>query len=371
MYNGTKREFFEHLDDVFGSLESDESVTFPPPTAATRPEKRKLKDVNCSANHEKASMTKRTAVLTALDNVPPASKVPATEIPAGHSDQNEAGALDRNVTYQSNTVDVPTVKVPKTAKGEKLFDNLVFYFIPNSRINKARDLRMKKVEQYGGTIAKQFSQSVTHIISDKGYTANLILKATALEHLPPGMHAFNELWTPDCVIYGRLLETNTKYEISGLATQLSEVASPSRTEQDSQPKSLQIKPTPMKDNVRTPQNSASQPSDLTISPSVAFARSNEKLDRVPTTQPKDELDVAMDAVHRLGSTMMAHESQEEEDSNGLAASPHESYVQRRVWQDKFKCMAAHPQNKPPNLGPNSFVVERVCSAIIGKIVTDE
>lgn len=231
---------------------------------------------------------------------------------------------------QETIAEVPAPKRAKTHEPEpkpaQLFDGLHFFFVPNSRVNKARDLKMRKVESLGGTVMTTWSDRVTHLIIESTFSAKPVLMYLNLKSLPAGVKVFNEHWTPDCVIFNTLLDGGTKYQVLGFDV-------PTAVEADES--SLQIK-----EAVKhvTPQNTVQ--SIVSISPTVAFKRSDG---------PKDELDEAIAAIDQLGSIRLEGEDVDLDEEARETIS----------WQRKFKCMESHPHKARQQIGPNDFIIEKV------------
>lgn len=246
-----------------------------------------------------------------------------------------------------------------------IFTGLVFYFVPNSRNNLARNLRMKKVEQLGGKIVSQFdTATITHLVVDKNLNSSIVNRIIGRESIPRSIAIFNEFWTPDCVVYGKLMDHSAKYSVPGMESRGPPIApifpplarrTSSQSQSDAEERSLQIKnPPENKYNIvaDTPEDEDNVLSLTSFSPTVAFLESSATTTSfVPkTSRPSDELDEALRVVHNLGDVLLEEESEFDEDIDNEDQSK---------WQAKFKCMMPHLKSSSGVAGPNDFVIQKV------------
>ncbi|KAL0936564.1 DNA polymerase [Colletotrichum truncatum] len=98
---------------------------------------------------------------------------------------------------------------------QQLFRGLRFYFIPNDDIAPARKLRIRKVQEYGATWAREL-QDATHVIVDKNLAwknIEMILSSTG------GSSTYtvvNEEFPLDCIRFKTLLNAaQNQYQVSG------------------------------------------------------------------------------------------------------------------------------------------------------------
>lgn len=306
-------------------------------------------------------------------------KVRRHDVPAGRTLHEPLQALKTDAIPHRENVRVPALPA---ADITQLFSGCRFYFVPNARTNTARSMRMDKVAQYGGVVLSHFKISeVTHIIVDKNINAAIVLRTISETKLPDSIKVYNELWTPDCVVYGRLIESSARYYILGLeppksCVALADVAEVDAGEIDSddaedtaQP-SLQIKqPRRSRYVVPTEEETDSRQtmdvSDARISPTVAFAiSSSDSTARIHETQvPKDELAEAMTLLHNLGSTPLDEEIEDLEQP--ADASTRDSIDERdvkRQWERNFKCMKSHVTSSTKAADPNDFLIGKVSPA---------
>lgn len=241
-----------------------------------------------------------------------------------------------------------------------LFEGLVFYFVPNSRTSVARNLRMKKVEQFGGVIVSKFDVAqVTHIIADQNLTASMIQISIGLSFIPESIRVYNEFWTPECVMYGRLIEVSDRYLVAGTehcdplqtsAQMATKSVSTSQIRKEmslGQESSLQIKKSKTIESQRlhTPEHC-----HRSISPSIAFLNSSLSTSELVqnTLRPQDELDETVKVVQQLVQVMF-----DEELPNSKEAS--------LSWQSSFKRMTPHITSSKASStqNVNDFVIDKV------------
>ncbi|CCG83541.1 putative DNA polymerase POL4 [Taphrina deformans PYCC 5710] len=241
---------------------------------------------------------------------------------------------------------------------------MVFYFIPNSRLNPARSARMQKVEALGGLILSCFDEhKITHIVVDRNITGSVVLQHLKLDTLPSSITVYNEQWTPDSVIYGRLMEAVPKYQIEGMEWLDRRSEHPKNVEHidnsgDKYPDaSLKIKAAKHGHLPVLPNTVSDEESQIleSVSPTIAFLDSNISLLEGSTPQrPKDELDSTIKALGKLGPVQL---EDEEDLEDGIA---NDQDHRKTFALQNFKCMQAHVMSTLSSIqGPNDYVIEKL------------
>lgn len=394
--NGTKEEFFHNQDHVFQYVEEVQQ--------AEEADACLIKEASYITTHTASANDKKPAISLAPQELTHASEIILATDHNGSTNLEESikrgarplelsGTMKRpetskrkasevvvstpeesaHITKRITSIQLPaalilprhTPKIPERIP--KLFADLVFYFIPNSRTNVARRTRMNKVEQLGGLILPRFDAGrITHIIVDNGINANIVLKHIDKAAIPDHIMILNERWTPDCVIFSRILESTDQYWVSGFEDRDSETPK-LREEKVNSVEDIAVEETgsliikdmkprlPIRES-NTVESSGSSLVGSTISPTIAFAVQNTVAIRIPDTpQAVDELEITMATVRMLGDVQLEEEPQ---------ASP-EEVAKRRVkthnlqGQEHFRCMKPHTVGDSNPSGPNDFVISKV------------
>ncbi|KAG9249657.1 uncharacterized protein F5Z01DRAFT_668554 [Emericellopsis atlantica] len=132
--------------------------------------------------------------------------------------------------------------VPPRPESEQIFQDLVFYYVPNNDIAPARRMRMAKAKACGAT-RTEFASGATHFIVDKALTFQDVEahRATATR----GVAVVNEDWPLDCMQFRTILDVGQKkYLLRGQPDALppaGEAAAPPTSSGESA-RSLQLKP---------------------------------------------------------------------------------------------------------------------------------
>jgi DNA polymerase IV len=66
----------------------------------------------------------------------------------------------------------------------RIFEDLIFYFFPNSDISPARNAKIRKAIEYGASWSRDWNQSVTHAVFDRDMPFDALLKFLKLESIP-------------------------------------------------------------------------------------------------------------------------------------------------------------------------------------------
>ncbi|KAK6006477.1 hypothetical protein QM012_006887 [Aureobasidium pullulans] len=248
---------------------------------------------------------------------------PANEtMPPPSSAQPASSAVPMIKNKKGKGKQVAEIKL--VPQGQRIFDNLHFYFFPNSDTHPGRRQRIVRALEYGATWQNEFNNTVTHIITDRGYDYSQLLRYLKLSDLPAGVVLVNENYPSSCMDFYKLVDPSSiEFRVKGY-----EMPVPVSTAQ--------------------PQTGPSQVSDTSLKLKPAKRKAAE-LSSQSTSQPEaspnvdeDELDSAIREAkesHPLAS------DDEEDDQRHKRRKP-------SSWQDKFQCMHKHTGGSG-NQGPNA------------------
>ncbi len=213
-----KAAFFGHLDEVFVHSESEDDEELSSATLQLIGEGRhrlkQLFDVSRNTKYTSATIPSR---LEEAPRSPPSSSSSMENIVSGSKNAPynadsimgdiQAGETVADTLQRSSSPArsicfagplAPTLAIPSNLGLS--FRGTIMLFIPNSRVNGARRLRMEKVAKYGAVVAASYKQPFTHVIVDKTLTATQVLKLADWTTVPPHIVVVNEFWTPDCIL---------------------------------------------------------------------------------------------------------------------------------------------------------------------------
>ncbi|KAI4842316.1 DNA polymerase beta-like protein [Aureobasidium sp. EXF-8845] len=272
-----------------------------------------------------------------LDNaMPPSSSAPPT---------SSAIPMVKNKKGKGKQV----AEIKLVPEQQRIFQNLHFYFFPNSDTHPGRRQRIIRALEYGASWQSEFNDSVTHIITDREYDYAQLLKYLKLEELPAAMILVNENYPPSCMEFYKLVDPSSiEFRVKGYEM-----------------------PAPV--SVAQPQPASSQVSDVSLQLKPAKGRA-AVLSSQLTTQPETNSDPISSAASQLASPALSSiiEDQamnkdedeldsairEAKESHPLASDDEEEDGERHKrrktnnWQDKFTCMHKHT-GASGDQGPNA------------------
>ncbi|KAJ6120079.1 DNA polymerase family X [Penicillium sp. IBT 18751x] len=117
---------------------------------------------------------------------------------------------------------VPPAKKRKTdnlkllPENQQIFKGLSFYFLPNDDIAPSRRLRIQRAREYGAQWAREWTESITHIIVDKGLLYQDLLTHLRVEDLSAHIAVVNESYPSDCIRFKTVLSTlQVRFRVNG------------------------------------------------------------------------------------------------------------------------------------------------------------
>ena len=183
--------------------------------------------------------------------------------------QREASDLsEQKPSNEMKKVTKPSAKrkrgqsLPVVPEGQQLFKGLSFYFFPDNDIAEPRRLRIAKAIQYGAVWAKEWSDSVTHVIVDGDLNYDQLLRHLNVDSLPSHIVIAHENYPAYCIQERFLLDPrHPLYEVKGYQRALPNKSEHTVSKQSTT--SLQVKPVKgAVDSQRTPSRTESSGRDL-------------------------------------------------------------------------------------------------------------
>ncbi|KAI4729256.1 DNA polymerase beta-like protein [Aureobasidium sp. EXF-10728] len=240
------------------------------------------------------------------------------------------------------------VEIRLVPEQQRIFQNLHFYFFPNSDMHPGRRQRIIRALEYGATWQNEFNDTVTHIITDREYDYTQLMKYLKKTELPASVVLVNENYPASCMEFYKLVDPSSiEFRVKGYEKPAPvSTAQPQPVPSQVSDVSLKLKPAKRKATTLSSQ-STPQPE---ASPNLALPAASASASPAPdsTDQPQavskdeDELDSAI---------------REAKESHPLASDDAEDdghYKRRKPnnWQDKFQCMHKHTGGSGDK-GPNA------------------
>ncbi|PGH02546.1 DNA polymerase IV [Blastomyces parvus] len=110
---------------------------------------------------------------------------------------------------------------------QQIFNDMVFFFIPNDDIAPARRMRIKKALEFGASRSFTWGDTVTHVIVDKAISFTDVLKYLRIDSLPQSVTLVNESYPAECITFGSLMNaSHARFHVSGAPAKNSEASKP-------------------------------------------------------------------------------------------------------------------------------------------------
>ena len=97
----------------------------------------------------------------------------------------------------------------------RVFKDSSFFFYPNDDTQAARNFRIRKFREYGGTWVREWRpETITHVILDRGLTFRNLRDGLMLDAIPEHLVVVNESFPADCIEFGLMVRpTQWMYEV--------------------------------------------------------------------------------------------------------------------------------------------------------------
>jgi FtsZ-interacting cell division protein ZipA len=177
-----KEKFFEDLDKAFNTpsteklvvprVESDDATEEAAETRKHYLGKRTASDEGPRERKRRTTVATDTRPTTGVGQLVRAEK-PKPRRPNVMKSQSLA-----------KTPTVSTVSEKEQPKKPGLFDGIVCFFIPNSKLNGVRRYRMTLFAKHGADVRHEWSEDITHILCDNNINGERILETLRWEQFP-------------------------------------------------------------------------------------------------------------------------------------------------------------------------------------------
>ncbi|KAI5275783.1 DNA polymerase beta-like protein [Aureobasidium subglaciale] len=234
-------------------------------------------------------------------------------------------------------------------ENQRIFQNLHFYFFPNSDTHPGRRQRIIRAIEYGASWQNGFNDSVTHIITDHGYNFEQLLNYLKLNELPAGIVLVKENYPSSCMEFLKLVDpASVQFVVKGYKPPASVPSAPAQAiPSQASEVSLKLKPAKRKAAVLssqvTSQSDASP--DLALSAALPSGSPAPGIGDKQEIGDKDEDELDMAIREAKDSHPLASDDEEEDGESHKRHKPNN-------WQDKFQCMHKH-KGGSGNGGPNA------------------
>ncbi|TIA85023.1 DNA polymerase beta-like protein [Aureobasidium pullulans] len=244
------------------------------------------------------SIVKDTPILQHHNTV---TGVPSLEKPADDGKMPPSSALPASsaipMIKNKKGKGKQVVDIKLAPEDQRIFQGLHFYFFPNSDTHPGRRQRIIKAIEYGASWQDKFNDTVTHIIVDRDYDFEQLLKYLKLKELPAGIVVVNENYTATCMDFYKLVDTSTiEFRVKGYEPPASSATIAQPNPSQASEVSLQLKPVKRKAVVLSSQVTSEASLNLVSSSAASLSNSPAPGVLDPQQVPnkdEDELDTAI------------------------------------------------------------------------------
>ncbi|KAI9797605.1 MAG: hypothetical protein M1833_005388 [Piccolia ochrophora] len=151
-------------------------------------------------------------------------------------------------------------------EAQQIFKGLSFFFVPNDDIGASRRMRIRKAAEFGAKWAREWSDTVTHVVVDKDVPYKDVIRYLKPFEIPSRVLIVNETYPTECLQFRTLFSPElTHYRVMGFdETSMEEHSASAKDEDSSVNASLQLKPVKMGvlPQPETPPQNAEDPESL-------------------------------------------------------------------------------------------------------------
>ncbi|EEH21115.2 hypothetical protein PABG_03346 [Paracoccidioides brasiliensis Pb03] len=261
---------------------------------------------------------------------------------------------------------------------QQIFNDMVFFFIPNDDIAPARRMRINKALEFGASRLLSWNDTVTHVVVDKTISFSDVLKYLKRDALPSSVFLVNESYPAECITFGSLMNPcHTRFHVNGAPVGCKRSTRALRADESGMDDSPHLKPALHADNLETPaasQTICQAPHNTPFRPTSPDAHRPDDYDRVVeqssvrepdildevTEQARAEnglpLDESEEEDAELLSDSEAHSSSDSEASKRKDAKQKRSSAGDPNWQQSFSCLHKHDGHTDRD-NPNARTIE--------------
>ncbi|OQE17198.1 hypothetical protein PENSTE_c021G07664 [Penicillium steckii] len=189
---------------------------------------------------------------------------------------NTTGTMPGNASRGSSKRKADALKIIPEA--QKVFKDLIFFFVPNDDIAPARRLRIQRSREYGAQWTRHWGNHITHVIVEKKLKYQDLMDYLKLECFPADIAFVNEDYPPECIKFQSILDTTyLRFRIDGAPVSTAKINPTTSTAEQNIPDSLPLKP--------SRREIQSSPERTQVSPEVIQHA------EAPTSEPVETVDV--------------------------------------------------------------------------------
>ncbi|PWY67288.1 DNA polymerase Pol4 [Aspergillus eucalypticola CBS 122712] len=246
----------------------------------------------------------------------------------------------------------------------QILKGLVFYYLPNDDRTRLRRLQMQRAREYGASRAREWNDTITHVVVERWYTYENVMKHFKNKPIPKNVALVDSNYPLLCIGARQILDaTQTRFRVRGApvpgrATESSPAREPSSNG------SLPIKPAKAKRGYIDTQSTDDEADTELFEPEVdEHLESKQITDKL--NQGRDALDDVIEEVQAIkdlpieidsaDEAAAAGDDQTSDSSDAGPAKKKRKTTEKDDWQQNFVCMQKHDaQSNSEN--PNSHTI---------------
>ncbi|GLA65461.1 hypothetical protein AtubIFM54640_007214 [Aspergillus tubingensis] len=251
-------------------------------------------------------------------------------------------------------------------KHRQILKGLVFYYLPNDDRTTLRKLQMQRAREYGASRAREWNDTITHVVVERWYTYENVMKHFKNKPIPENVALVDSNYPLLCIGARQMLDaTQTRFRVRGAPVPgKAKESSPAR--EPSSNGSLPIKPAKAKRGYIDTQNTDDE-ADTELSEPEVDEHLEDKQITYKLNQGRDALDDVIEEVQAIKDLPIRIDSADEaaaaettgdETSDSSDAGPAKKKrktIEKDDWQQNFVCMQKHDaQSNSEN--PNSNTI---------------
>ncbi|RAH60983.1 DNA polymerase Pol4 [Aspergillus piperis CBS 112811] len=248
----------------------------------------------------------------------------------------------------------------------KILKGLVFYYLPNDDRTTLRKLQMQRAREYGASRAREWNDTITHVVVERWYTYENVMKHFKNKPIPENVALVDSNYPLLCIGARQILDaTQTRFRVRGAPVPgKAKESSPAR--EPSSNGSLPIKPAKAKRGYIDTQSTDDEADTELFEPEVDEHLEDEQIiDKL--NQGRDALDDVIEEVQAIKDLPIGIDSADEaaaadddETSDSSDAGPAKkkrNAIEKDDWQQNFVCMQKHDaQSNSENPNSNTIAI---------------
>ncbi|PYH39950.1 DNA-directed DNA polymerase IV [Aspergillus neoniger CBS 115656] len=272
--------------------------------------------------------------------------------------RTKCGGRSKRKGRASRAFDIP--------EHRKILKGLVFYYLPNDDRTTLRKLQMQRAREYGASRAREWNDTVTHVVVERWYTYENVMKHFKNKPIPENVALVDSNYPLLCIGARQMLDaTQTRFRVRG-APVLGKAKESSPAREPSLNGSMPIKPAKAKRGYIDTQSTDDEADTELFEPEVDEDLEDKQI-TYKLNQGRDALDDVIEEVQAIkdlpigidsADEAAAAETTDDETSDSSDAGPSKKKrktTEKDDWQQNFVCMQKHDaQSNSEN--PNSNTI---------------